>query len=58
MRTLVFSFQINEASVLQHIAPIYFPIYSVIIVLHACVNECTPLIGLSSLALSFLEALE
>jgi hypothetical protein len=47
MRTLIFSFQSNEASVLEHIAPIYFPFYSVVVELHACVNECAPMIGLT-----------
>jgi hypothetical protein len=36
-RTLIFSFQSSEVGVLEHIAPIYFPIYSVVVVLHACV---------------------
>jgi hypothetical protein len=50
MRTLVFSFQCNETSVLEHIAPIYFPVYSVVVVLHACVSVCAPMIGLTRLA--------
>jgi hypothetical protein len=49
--------QSNKASVLEHIAPIYFSIYSIVVVLHACVNECTPMIGLTRINLSFLEAL-
>jgi hypothetical protein len=53
MRTLIYSFVSNEASVLEHIAPIY----SVVVVLHAYVNECTPMIGLTRIDLSFLEAL-
>jgi hypothetical protein len=57
MRTLIFSFQSNEASVLEHIAPIYFHVYSVVVVLHAYVIECTPMIGLTRIVLSFLEAL-
>jgi hypothetical protein len=57
MRTLIYSFVSNEASVLEHIAPIYFHVYSVVIVLHAYVNECAPMIGLTRLALSFIEAL-
>jgi hypothetical protein len=55
-RTLIFSFQSNEASFLKHIAPIYFPIYSVVVVLHACAIEYAPMIGLTRIALSFLEA--
>jgi hypothetical protein len=47
MRTPIFSFQSNEASVLEYIAPIYFYIYSVVVVLHACVNEWTPMLGLT-----------
>jgi hypothetical protein len=57
MRTVIYSFVSNEASVLEHIAHIYFPVYSIVVVLHAYVNECTPMIGLTRLALSFLEAL-
>jgi hypothetical protein len=34
-----------------------FSIYSVVVVLHACVNECASMIGLTRLDLSFLEAL-
>jgi hypothetical protein len=49
--------QSNKASVLEHIAPIYFSIYSVVVVLHACVNECTPMIGLTRIDLFILEAL-
>jgi hypothetical protein len=37
MRTLIFSFQSNEACVLEHIAPIYFPVYSVEVILHMLV---------------------
>jgi hypothetical protein len=47
MRTQIFYFQSNVASVLEHIAHIYFLVYSVIVVLHACVNECTPMFGLT-----------
>jgi hypothetical protein len=47
----------QEASILEHIAPIYPPIYSVIVVLHACVYESTPMIGLNRVVLSFDEAL-
>jgi hypothetical protein len=57
MRTLIFSFQSNEASVLEHIAAIYFPVYSIVKLLHAYVNECASMIGLTRLTLSFLEAL-
>jgi hypothetical protein len=57
-RTPIFSFQSNEVSVFEHIAPIYVPFYSVVVVLYACVNECAPMIGLTRIALSFLEALE
>jgi hypothetical protein len=55
-RILIFSFQSNEASVLEHIAPT-FSIYSIVVVLHACVYECAPMIGLTRIVLSFLEAL-
>jgi hypothetical protein len=48
-RTLIFSFGKNEASVIEHITPIYFPVYFVGVVLHSCVNECTPTIGLAIL---------
>jgi hypothetical protein len=58
MRTLISSFQNNEASVLEHIAPIYLPIYSVVAVLHARVIESTPIIWLTRIVLSFLKALE
>jgi hypothetical protein len=34
-RTPILSFQSNEASVLEHIAPIYFLVYSIVVVLHA-----------------------
>jgi hypothetical protein len=54
---MIYYFVTNEANILEHIAPIYFLVYSVVIVLHACVNECAPMIGLTRLALSFLEAL-
>jgi hypothetical protein len=57
-RTLIFSFQINEESVLDHIAPIYFHVYSVVLVLRACVNECTIMIGLTRLDSSFPDTLE
>jgi hypothetical protein len=55
--TLIYSFVSNDASVLEHIAPIYPPIYYVIVVLHACVYECAPMIWLTRIVLSFLEAL-
>jgi hypothetical protein len=58
MRTLIFSFQSNKASVLKYIAPIYFPVYFVVIVLHACVSECTPMLGFTRIDLSFLETSE
>jgi hypothetical protein len=57
MRTPIYSFVSNEANAFEHIAPIYFPIYYVVVVLHACVNECAPMIVLIRLVLSFLEAL-
>jgi hypothetical protein len=57
-RTLIFSFQSNKTSVLEHIVPIYFPVYSVVIVLHVCVNECSPMIGFTRIDLSFLEISE
>jgi hypothetical protein len=41
MRTAIYSFVNNEASVLKHIAPTYFSVYSVVVVLHACVNGCS-----------------
>jgi hypothetical protein len=50
MKTLIFSFQSNEASVLEYIAPIFCPIYSIVVVLHACVNECAPLLGFTRLS--------
>jgi hypothetical protein len=56
--TSIFSIQSNEASVLEHIAPIYFPVYSVAVVLHGCVNECAPMKGFTRINLSFLDALE
>jgi hypothetical protein len=44
MSTLIFSFQSNEASVLDYFAPITFAIYSVEIELHdrskRCANLC------------------
>jgi hypothetical protein len=55
-RTLIFSFQSNEASVFEHIAPIYFHVYSLATVSHAHVIECAPMIGLTRIILSFLEA--
>jgi hypothetical protein len=57
-RTPIFSFQSNEPSVLEHIAPIYFYVYYVVVVLHACVNEHAPMLGLTRIDLSFLETLE
>jgi hypothetical protein len=45
--------QSKKATVLEHIAPIY----SIVVILHACVNECASMIGLIRLDLSFLEAL-
>jgi hypothetical protein len=50
MKTLIFSFQSNEASVIEHIAPMYCPIYYVVVVLHACVNECAPMLGFTRFA--------
>jgi hypothetical protein len=58
MRTLIYSFVSNQASVLEHIALIYFSIYSVVVILHACVNGCAPMIGLTRIDLSFLETSE
>jgi hypothetical protein len=55
---VIFSFQSYEASVLEHITPIYFHIYSVVVILHAYINGCTPMIVLTRIALSFLEDLE
>jgi hypothetical protein len=56
MKTLMFTFQSNKASVLDHIALIYYPIYSVAIVLHACVNECTPMLGFTRTAYPSMKA--
>jgi hypothetical protein len=56
MRTPNFSFLSKEESVLEYIEHVYFPVYSIDVVLYAYVNECTPMIGLSRLDLSFLEA--
>jgi hypothetical protein len=43
-RTLIFSFQSNKVSALDHFAPITFPMYSVEIELHdrskCCANLC------------------
>jgi hypothetical protein len=58
MRTLIYYFVSDEASVLEHIAPIYFPIYSVVVVLHVGVNECTPILVFNRIGLSFLETSE
>jgi hypothetical protein len=58
MRTLFYSFVSNEACVLEHIAPIYFHIYSIAVVLHACVNGCTPMLRFTRIGLSFLETSE
>jgi hypothetical protein len=44
--------------VLEHITPIYFLIYSVVVVLHAGVNECAPMLGFTRIILSFLETSE
>jgi hypothetical protein len=57
MRTPNFSFVSNKASVFENITHIYFSVYSVVVVLHACVNECAPTIVLTRLDLSSLEAL-
>jgi hypothetical protein len=40
-----------------NILHLYFSIYSVVVVLHAYVNERTPMIGLTRINLSFLEVL-
>jgi hypothetical protein len=58
MRTPIYSFVSNEASVIEHIAHIYFPIYSVDVVLHACVNGCAPMLRFTRIGISFLETLE
>jgi hypothetical protein len=57
-RTPIYSFVSNEASVLDHIAPIYFSIFSIVVVLHAGVNECTPMLGFTRIGLSFLDTSE
>jgi hypothetical protein len=57
-RTPIYSFVSNEASLPEHIAPIYPPIYSVIVVLHACVYECAPMLGFTRINYSFLETSE
>jgi hypothetical protein len=57
-RTPIFSFQSNKAGGLEHIAPIYVPVYSVVVVLHASVNECTSMIMFTRIALSFLDTSE
>jgi hypothetical protein len=57
-RTLIFSFQSNEASVLEHIAPTYFSVYSIELEFHVgsvcSVHLCY---GLTIIDLSFLENL-
>jgi hypothetical protein len=58
MRTLNFSFQRNEASALKHIAPTYFHVYSIHVILHAHVNGCAPMLGFTRIILSFLETSE
>jgi hypothetical protein len=58
MRTSIYSFVSNEVSVLEYIAPIYFHVYSVAVVLYAYVNKCAPMIELTRIELSLLEALE
>jgi hypothetical protein len=35
-----------------------FPVYSVVVVLHARVIECAPMLGFTRIALSFLETSE
>jgi hypothetical protein len=57
MSTPIYSFVSNEVSVLEHIARIYFHVYSVVVVLDACVNGCAPMLGFTRIDLSFLEAL-
>jgi hypothetical protein len=59
MRTPIFSFQSNKESVLEHIAPTYFFVYSVELELHVrkCLNR-TPMLRFTRLDLSYLEALE
>jgi hypothetical protein len=58
-RTPIFSFQSNEASALEHIAPINFSVYSVELELDVrmCLNH-TPILGFTRLDLSSLEAIE
>jgi hypothetical protein len=58
-RTPIFSFQSNEACVLEHIAHTYFSVYSVELELHVrkCLNR-TPILGFTRLDLSSLEAIE
>jgi hypothetical protein len=58
-RTLTFSLQSNEASVLEHIAPTYFSVYSVELELHVrkCLN-LAPMLRFTRLDLSSLEDLE
>jgi hypothetical protein len=57
-RTLIYSFVINEANVLEHIAPIYFPIYFIVVVLYARAIECAPMLDFTRIVLSFLETSE
>jgi hypothetical protein len=58
-RTPIFSFQSNEVSVLEYIAPTYFSVYSVELELHVgkCLN-CAPILEFTRLDLPSLEALE
>jgi hypothetical protein len=58
MRTPIFSFQSNKVSVLEHITPINLNVYSVVVVLHGCANDCAPMMGLTRIVLSFLETSE
>ena len=43
-RTPIFSFQSNEASVLDHFATIIFPVYSVEVELHVRSKRCANLL--------------
>jgi hypothetical protein len=57
-RTLIFSFQSNEVSVLEHITPTYFSVYSIKLEFHVG-SVCSTYLcyGLTRIDLSFLENL-
>jgi hypothetical protein len=58
MRTPICSFQSNEASVLEHIAPTYFSVYSIELEFHVgSVCSAHLCYGLTRIDLSFLENL-